>query len=92
MHVYGPKGGGRGWHLARVWGILEDGRYEVAFDSGETDNLHPSRVCKEDEYETNMNRLVAMFHSFKKKREEREGSCCCSCSAVTTSHSTAKNK
>ena len=70
--LHGPKGGGRGRHLARVWGILEDGRYEVVFDSGETDNLHPIRVCKEDEYETNMNRLVvAMFHSYK-EREKRE--------------------
>ncbi len=69
--LHGPKGGGRGWHLARVWGILEDGRYDAAFDSGETDELHPIWVCKENEYETNMNRLVAMFHSFK-ERERRE--------------------
>ncbi len=69
--LHGPKGDGRGWHLARVWGILEDGRYEVAFDSGETDNLHPIQVCIEDEYETNMNRLVAMFHSYT-EREKRE--------------------
>ncbi len=34
----------------------------MAFDSGETE---------EDEYETNINRLVAMFHSYK-EREKRE--------------------
>ena len=69
--LHGPKGGGRGWHLAKVCGILEDRRYNVVFNSGERDELHPIWVCKEDEYETNMNRLVAMFHSFK-QREKRE--------------------
>ena len=43
----------------------------MVFDSGERDELHPIWVCKEDEYETNMNRLVAMFHSYK-EREKRE--------------------
>jgi hypothetical protein len=41
----------------------------VAFDSGERDELHPICLCKEDEYKTNMNRLVAMFHSFKEREK-----------------------
>ena len=69
--VHDPKGGGRGYYLAREWDVLEDGSYDVAFDSGEREKLHPIWLCKKDENETNMNRLVAMFESFK-EREKRE--------------------
>ena len=33
--LHGPKRDGRGWHLARVWSVLEDGSCDVLFDSGE---------------------------------------------------------